>query len=387
MAKRYSLVLILLGLLLSCGQEPVAGGSPGETTNGIAGIVLDQNDVPLASARVFLYRTPSMTKIDSQLTDSVGAFRFENVVGNVAIEVVSSDQMTKAWIANPVSENRIVAKSLVEFWIVLDPLDTAVCNLVGTPFVSKPKGGLVHFGPLAEGLYILGQAGRVTQRFSVVAGVTDTIRNLDWINSVRLEDFNDGDRRPLYANYWPSYVWVWWLGLDSTATAVFPKSMDKLSTAMSDSGAYEGKSLHVKYRSKAPWVYPIQWIGFKLGSRLDFTHLDSVTLMVRGNGKVALALETLQDPSQDQGLFPNAEVYQKSAWEQSVTSEWSRVVFRMTDTMQPDLATAPWSVMRSRVDQISVFFLGGDEIYIDNLDFHGIESQDFALKPSVALSE
>jgi len=380
---------LVVALGTSCGRgQTVAGGSPGETTNGIVGTVLDLQGSPLPESRVYLFSTDSMTKIDSVETDSVGGFAFYDLVGShFGVEVVAQDSANMAWVANPGVDSslrrNIVAPPPANLWVACQDACGADVHLLGTPYRGVPDGVGARFARVPAGTYAVARGANVGGFAELASGASVNLSALTWNPAVTLENFDDGNRRLLFAPYWSSSYWTWWLGLDTTFTAVYPQSNSGFTKALTDTGAYAGRSLHIKYQTNRVTSLSSraqQWIGFRLPQRMDISELDSMSVWVRGNGKVALALETIQDSTDPVGLFPiTIDNFQKVAWESAVDNVWRRVVFHVGDATSSTLATSTWPIIRTRTEQITLFFVDGTEIWVDDLVFYGIDPLRFAL--------
>ncbi len=108
-----------------------------------------------------------------------------------------------------------------------------------------------------------------------------------------------------------------------------------------------------------------------MAHRSDWSDLDSVSLWVRGNGKVGVALETIRNP-EDSLILPDSDPFQKVVWSENVSSEWTRIVLPVTQSKDLLLSTTDWEVIQKRIDQFTLFTYGGDGIWVDEIRLHGL---------------
>ncbi|HSQ41035.1 MAG TPA: hypothetical protein VLM37_02005, partial [Fibrobacteraceae bacterium] len=221
--KIWTSVAITFFALSGCTDSRSAGGSPGETTNGIVARAVDREGLPMAKAKVYLYDLESLFKLDSAIADSCGFFDLEDSLGIArGLEIFAEDSSAMLWIPNPSAET---ADSTV---YVLNPSRTLLAfpdsnfrtvdtlRILGTPYVGVVHGSGFLFSHLPCGVWAL--EGDGTYAGMVDLGDTGTIQVTYKVqaDSLLIENFDDGDRRPLWATYWPETTWTWWLGLDSS---------------------------------------------------------------------------------------------------------------------------------------------------------------------------
>ena len=382
----------LLGLLTySCNTaNKVAGGSPGETTNGITALAVDAAGKP-ALAKVYLYNLETVAKIDSLQTDSTGSFHFSNLgLQSYGIEIINGDSSQMNWTPNPslapdttTKKESFALHSTGALTVTSDSTGDTVSllQLVGSPYHARRANNIFTLHKIPQQTYLLADNNGHFGGIVKVSTSTQATAHF-WASGVPIENFDAGTQHPLFAPFWPGSFWLWWLGADSTTSAVSPTSSANFTKALVDSGAWSGKSLRIQYKMDTSQGRSYQWIGFRLGAKLNLTNLDSVSMMVKGNGLVQVGLEHLLDTAADPtGLYPSTNPYQKAVWQDSATTTWRRVVFRMSDsTVSPTNTT--WNSIADRVDQLSVFFLNETDVWIDDITFYGISPLQLMVTPA-----
>jgi len=380
--REYAVAGLFIGIILAacfaCSPgSKVAGGSPGETTNGLTALVKDIHGKP-AQARVYLYDLNITTKVDSTQSDSLGRFHFENLSSkSYGVEITNADSSQMLWITNPqmnaLDTGYALGKS-GKISIITDSTgDTAtIIRFLGSPYAAHRVGNSFITSKLPERIYALADCGNHYGGFVSVGDTTHATVHFEKLG-VPVENFDDGDERALFTQYWQGSFWYWWLGADSSAGAVLPKSMANFLDGITDSSAWSGKSFHLVYKKPSSTdSASYQWMGFRLGSKLNLTNLDSVSLMVKGNGLVQMGLEHLEDSTDPVGRYSVSSIYQKTVWQDTATSVWRKVVFRMASPPCSASLTS-WASISDRVDQFSLFFQGGTDVWIDDIRFYGID--------------
>lgn len=383
----------ILGLLalfaFACDSgKKTAGGSPGETTNGIRFSLSDVDGLPATSARVYLYDLFTMKKVDSTQSDSAGYFVFDTIrLSTFGLELINQDSSQMTWIAGITPERAnslrlsLSATALVELSAPGDNSNSAF-QLAGTPYRAPANGDTIRFR-VPQGNYAVTLDARfvgfLDARQSAVASLIIVLPEPDPgaqpDPGIPIENFDDGDRRPLYESYWPDDSWIWWLGFDSTFGGIHPSKTPNIVNAIYEEGAYRGKSLRIQYYSI------VQWIGFRFAQSTDFRELDSISIAVKGDGDVIIALEHVRNPALEADSLELDEPYYKTTWRVSATKEWSRAVFHMDSTADTLLSNMPWNSIHDRIDQVTLFFHNGSDIFIDDLIFYGLPIERFTTAP------
>lgn len=401
--NRLAIALSLVVVFLSCSQKAkeTAGGSPGETTNGIQAFVIDRNGVPAPAARVYLYDMHTFQKVDSSNTDAAGNFSFtEFELDSFGVEIVNIDSSEMAWIP------KLTTATVLDYFALRKsclltlnaPASDAPIQLLGTPYTLPAYNG-VSQTRIPQGTYAM-TAGL---EFVGFAYANDTTITLDLRSSssptsssspsssvssisssssktaissavssssvvsdyrVMIEDFDDGDNRPLFAPYWPISTGNWWLGQNDTAMATFPINTESFTDGISNVDAWSGNSMHVQY-----WI--IQWIGFRLGRTMDFTALDSVCFAAKGSGSVKISLEHIANPDS------LADPFIKTVWSNNVSSQWKRYCIEPSDSSDGAFTKAKWPSIENHIEQLTIFFQGGNEVWIDDIAFYGIPTSEW----------
>lgn len=362
MNHRHILLWAFSALLFWGCQKDHAGGAPGETTNGIALRVMDSQGVALRHAKAYLYEAHTLIKRDSLLTDSLGEAVFQVVdSGQFGVEVIYQDSSFMAWRTNivPSDTQKTTLLAKPSRALVVRNVPSTSCELVGTPYQSSSVEGQCVFVRVPEGNWLLQTSLDLDPQS--VKTESDTIEWSPDANGILLENFDDGDLRPLLGVYWPSSTWNWWVGVKEF-------TFNRTTT-----GAYQGRSLYLPYTEPQDTVLPqpIQWFGFRLGHSSDWSSLDSISLWVRGNGKIGVALETIRNP-EDSLLLPDLDPFQKVVWSVNASTDWTRVVLPMSQSKDLLLSTTDWVVIQKRIDQFTLFTYGGDGIWVDEIRLYGL---------------
>ncbi len=401
--NRLAIALSLVVVFLSCSKraEETAGGSPGETTNGIQAFVIDRNGVPAPTARVYLYDMHTLLKVDSSNTDVAGNFTFaEFSLDSFGVEIVNFDSSEMAWVPKltPATVMSYFALRKSCLLTLNAPAGDAPIQLLGTPYTLSAQNG-VSQTRIPQGTYAM-TSGLEFVGFAYANDTTITVDLLPLSSStasssstspsssvtssssktaisspassssvvsdyrVMIEDFNDGDNRPLFAPYWPISTGNWWLGQNDTAMATFPRNTESFTDGISSVDAWSGNSMHVQY-----WI--IQWIGFRLGRTMDFTALDSVCFAAKGSGSVKISLEHIANPDS------LADPFIKTVWSSHVSSQWKRYCIQPSDSSDADFTKAEWSTIEDHIEQLTIFFQGGNEAWIDDITFYGIPTSEW----------
>ena len=103
--KKFLLLSVVFGsLFMGCTENnPSFSGATSETTNGIAVVVLDDANRPLAQASVTLYTKTSLSAVETSISDSAGTAKFEKsseacAGGNCFVEgIAGADSSLMSW--------------------------------------------------------------------------------------------------------------------------------------------------------------------------------------------------------------------------------------------------------------------------------------------------
>lgn len=366
---RYWLVLLvsIIPLLISChSNNKIAGGAPGETTNGVSLNITTAQGKIITNAQAYLYKIESMEKVDSAVSDSQGYVHFDIPIQSLyGVEIISQDSSQMRWLSQEELKQTSLKTAINNsgfLWISIDSTTTQEQKiyLQNTPYSTTLKNSKGAKLRAPQGTYTLVADSLYAGIAQVSPSTIDSIECKP-VSYVPIENFNDGNRKPLFSFYWPSDQWWWWLGGDSTQS-IFPINDDHFTDGITTENAFEGKSLHIQYDST-------QWIGFKLGKSFDFTLLDSISIRLKGNGRVAILLEHIQEPPKI--------IYLKSAWEQPIDSLWTRVVYTLDSENQSKISNESWLNIRKNIEQFTIVLLEGNEVWIDDIHFYGIPLHTF----------
>lgn len=182
------------------------------------------------------------------------------------------------------------------------------------------------------------------------AGISDSQRLA--INSVLIDDFEDGDLRSLVTNRsrWSLDAYD---SLLVDRSVVFDPSRNGSSMRLRCSSLVKGKG------------YALTQIA--LGAPRSLRSMDSVVFWARGPSKVAIAFSK---------NIPDLGV---KAWKHvTLDSSWKRIVVTPTTFNRVDSigGNFGWNVVRDSVTHLGFFVSEGTDLWIDDPRIHGIDRQD-----------
>lgn len=193
-------------------------------------------------------------------------------------------------------------------------------------------------------------------------GIKDSVKQE--LYTLLIDDFEHNSIQtalppPIPANHW------YWFASDSTVTIT-----PDFATALQPAGAgRSGHALHFSYSDSLS-----QWnkLGTALGSgSRSLATLDSIVFWVRGTGIYSLT-------------FDNLGTNGGKAWiHDSLDTIWTRKSIRPRDLMPEDsiAGNVGWNNVKDAVTNLTFFFGGGKDFWIDDIRMYGINRDNLMMQP------
>jgi hypothetical protein len=383
---------------LACSDDSPgdgAGGAIGETTNGIAGIIVTEAG-PVAGARVVVHSGIDGSRDYELEADEKGEFFLDHSVSlnstRFHLEVMSDDSADMAWIWN-------IPRYLDDTTLQIELKPSAALSgdvsgsgaeaaegkdicLSGSSYCSEIKNGNYAMAKVPAQNWTLEKrdlAQELLASVSLAAG-EENIADIEIIEpevnlsdeeskELLFEDFNDGDHAHLLRSVTGE---TWWYmtslgGLYWNWPAVrddIPGPVDFMVTE----GAYEGRSLIASYTDEGGSAL----IGIHLredGEPVDLSGLKEVKVWMKGDGLVQLAIE--------EGIAENQ--YRKTLFEASLSDEWQEYVFTIGEELVVEgyAQALPFSELQDKIRVLTFFVQQGSYVGIDQIRFTGIDLSVF----------
>lgn len=357
-----------LALLSGCSRDPSSGAST-ETTNGLMGMVTDENGKPAARAKVTAWDADGRSRLGTALTDSSGHWRIEGLSGVVGIDVISSDAELGAWRGGHQWSAKVDTLPDIRLRKLVNLATTRqkLSRLAGTPYISFD--GLLRSIPI--GSYTV--LGDTSPRSFPVGSVrcsrspSDTfVANSD--SGFLVEDFDDGDSTWIYgpvrnnASRWFAQT------SPSGATFALPMLADSTASAGFDTtSAWRGRSLRFKYTVADTGAF-VQ-VGMHFMGMVDLSKLRQIRLRVKGDGILRLAMH-------GNDSMGGA----RAVWQISPTSSWSQAVLKVGSELPAgtsDPRRQSFQKLSSRCHALMLQAYAGSTMQIDDIRLDGIEPSAF----------
>ena len=200
------------------------------------------------------------------------------------------------------------------------------------------------------------------KQVDVWEGLSDSL--LWALNSVQILDFEN----PNFKNDLPSPLTAkdWYVQAHEGAT-VYDSVADDIRKGVIDSGggAFESKVLQVNYKAEKPEYVVI-------GTRIcdtphDLSHLDSVEVWIKTDGKFEIILETIIE----------SDTNFKASYKGEGDGSWTHYAVRPQDFDKTDTVKYHgWDVTRNRITRFTIFAYDGSSILVDNIRMYGINRDD-----------
>jgi hypothetical protein len=394
---------------IGCSSDGRVSGVISETTNGatVAGIVRDQTGSAYAGLAVHLRPGSYLADgggdqhVDTVITDSSGAYRFENVIpGMYVVEAAPSAGLALAAtvLIHQGDSAATIDSSSVKPTITLSNIITAAgqtgpftVQVMGTPIttLSDADGDFVLENvPDAELLIhckAVGQTGVASGVFPRRAVLWSPALQLDTARNVVLENFDDGDTRHLL---YPLREMGEWYTMFAPSAVLAPAGIDAdLSLGMGYEGAWRGKSLQVNLTytdsteiSKALCVFGCEFGRGATGSPentrwYDLSAMQEVVFMAKGSGELHVTLITRRVREQ----YDGASNFEHSV---TLTPEWTEYRIPATDFAPPAESQAAldgviWSDVSKDVAEITFYVDKDAQVGLDEIRFTGLDPVEF----------
>ncbi len=359
---------IIIGLLTffslqQCAQQEVAGGSVGETTNGITALVQDSTGKGVM-AKIRVYTANSGLQ-DEFYTSEKGEFYLLNR-DNIPFhfDVKESKQGLRAWIWNQQNNQnpriiRVSQPSQVPIKLQ-DSLINTLC-LTGSPYCSlKDTAGIFSFDSIPYGAWTLESPSFNLPLGSIYLnpGINPLIQ-LPLADGLLLDDFNDGDGVHLLHAYTGPVNWF------TEATKAQLNNItdnQNLTDVMENTEAYAGRSLHLQYTLEQDGFIFVATRFKSNNNSINLSNLQSIKLFMKGTGVGEVTLE--------QGLKENN--YLKVAFDFTLTNSWQEFTFQPGDASNQYPEAVTLDSIGTEIRLFSIFLREGSEVWIDNIRFTGV---------------
>lgn len=357
-----------LALLSGCTRDPSSGAST-ETTNGLMGLVTDENGKPAARARVTAWDADGRSRLATTFTDSSGKWRIEGLSGVVGIDVISSGADRGAWrgghqgIAKLDTLPLIRLRKLVNLVLVGQKLS----RLAGTPY--KSFDGLLRSIPIGTYTVLRDTSPRSFPVGSVRCSrsPSDTFVTIS-DSGLLVEDFDDGDSTWIYGPVRNNTSR--WFAQTSPNGATFALPMIAESTASAGfdtTAAWRGRSLRFKYTAADSGAF-VQ-VGMYFMGMVDLSKLRQIRLRVKGDGILRLAMHGYDSMG---GAL--------AVWQVSPTSSWSQVILKVGAELPAgpsDPRRQSFQKLSSRCHLLMLQAYAGTTMQVDDIRLDGIEPSAF----------
>jgi hypothetical protein len=346
--------LFTAALICGCTHEPSSGAST-ETTNGLMGFVTDENGKPATRALVSVWDSRGLQRQGTTYTDSTGHWRIDGLTGIVGVEVRTADGNLGFWqgghrwksTLDTLSEMRL--RKMVDLALAGQKLT----RLAGTPYTTAD--GLLRSIPAGSYTVLSDTSPTSFPVGSVSCGktATDTFATVS-DSGLLVDDFDDGDSTWIYGSVLGrSSKWIALQGSAGASLSAPLSDQAMAAPAMSTTGAFRGRSLHLKYTANDSTDFVAVAIDF--GQRLDFSNFRSVRLRARGNGQFRVGL--------DGGIAEVGDF--RAEWRGAPDSTWKLYKF---DRPSGSAGTRKYGVF-----QIVISSYGGTDLWIDDIRIDGLE--------------
>jgi len=292
--------ILVVAILASCGFRDHAGGSGMEIPNTISLVALQSNGSPAVNARVRIvaeskwYTNTSLgvsIVLDSMLTDKKGRFTVPIPDSElVRIEIISNGEGTSQVFDS--TQKTVSLNALGSIRAEWTPGATVM--IAGTSFSQKvDESGVVLFTSIPRmNTALIGQEnGQKPVILSTLQIIPYDTLELDTIqvvsDSLILDDFELSSNVTMlqpfvHRSYWFSIADEK-QGGNST---IYPSTanQDAWSLAISDSSAFNGKSLTIHYSIDSSSITgPYAIFGCTLGNGINGSAIDSIVFMANSN--------------------------------------------------------------------------------------------------------
>lgn len=369
-----------MAIFSGCGKSPQSAGTSTETTNGIAGIVLQQGS-PVAGARIQIMH-PGGRDLDTSLhSDSMGRFALvgEQLVGTT-LHVLAlrqdSSAMALHYHSQWQSDTNLALHLLPSQSLEITGLQPQQeIQLLGTPFQTRASDlGQARFAALPPGRYTALSQG-IPQASLRVDALTPTVVELT-NNAMLLEDFADGD--DCHALFPWSGQGCWYISSRNGAQIIWPSNTHRFSSSLISQGSWRDLSFHLEYALELPesaviLPEPGVQVGLYLAPwALDLRDLDTLRFMARGNGLLMVALEQ---------ELPNGQ-FRKAIWERQLDGDWQSIVIAMDENIaSPNFPEhALFSQVSDSIRLLTFFLKSGTHFSLDDIRLIGVPPEVFLLR-------
>ncbi len=378
--KRLLATLIPLALVSACSHTESAGATS-ETTNGIALSVFDDNQKPVALARLSFYDHDGNTLLLSAESDSNGFVRVDDqkvseANGVYAEGIFGQDSALMSWEKlNVENEDSTVKMTLLPSAKLnvrsgVANGDTALLfdqiHLENTPYSALRLGGDYNFGRVPQGVFNIVSKDSALATVELSAGqyLDRLISFGNLTKEFVLEDFDDGDSLTNLAKDYPNYGW--YLVSSKGAAWINPDSSRNFKKALTSQDAYQGLSFKGEFDLGDSGMVQM---GVHLGddtTSFDLRKLTAIRMKIKGNSEIGVALEHYKKDGDGN--------YHKAFWRAEATDEWTEVVFRPGEEILDSVSNqVELDEIWCEMGILSIFVYKGTTLSIDEIVFEGVD--------------
>ena len=390
-----ALATITVMMISGCADNRVSGTAGSETVNTFTVVVVDCEKKPVRGASVRVVADESWLR---KSVNNESLTYYEAVSGHDGITRIPIDSLpgedinlcidsgfTGAFLpsykfidsSSGVQDTIFLrASSSLSGFVNYAGANPSGVSLQGTDYSSSidPVTGEYSFPAVPPGNYNIvalstdpqSQAARLAAAGNVELseGVVSQADLMTDFSGILVDNFNGGADLMSYLN---SGRWYIIKGGDISVNFPTAREADTLfipsQSALVNSGAFEGKSLHVNYSAGTGTFYLI--VGAQVSTiKAGFTNIDTVSFMAKGNGRLTLRLHGEQDVDKPQAFY---YINLDTAW-QSYS-----ITFDQYEINDPDNSSAVWTDVEQRMTWLS-FLPGGNgtDFWLDEIRLDGI---------------
>lgn len=156
----------------------------------------------------------------------------------------------------------------------------------------------------------------------------------------------------------------WYLSIDTLKKGTVFKTAN-VESGIEYDATLKSKVFHGEY-SLAADDYAWVLVGVNFDYPENFSEIDSVSFMAKGNGTIRLSLENWSES--------NASIKAASAWIE-LSDNWKKITLKPTDLCADALnltnCFTSWNSVKNKVKQLHIFPHDGSEFYIDDITIYG----------------
>ncbi len=365
--------------LVACSKEEVAGVSTVETDNACIIQIVNDDFTPAANvtARVRPANYLSGDGLENDgvlaeyLTDSSGYFTIDSLMSDSeTVEVVNGNR----GVFTTIYAKNIQKKDSLQ--LVMNRLGTLKGKVALSEGESPATVEIYGTGKSAKtdssGNYEIDSLPPATYRIHIVTAnseMDDTVAVKEGPKMVSLIDFESGTLRNNLKT--PALEGTGYLAVTDTSVKTNPLPDSALKGIETASAGREGLAFHWTSSSEKSGLWSLfgLWICHE-DTPCDFSALDSVVYYIRGTGRYSFAMESMGDSNyQGKTLFNDSL---------DAVEKWIRKTVRPSDFAAGDSlwGNFGWEAIHDKITNIVVSAYGESEIWLDDIEFYGVDEKD-----------